>query len=184
MSLFKALFDLSQQTGQVKNTRKAIFDTRDRLRGTPQFSEMFHSVIIDAEHPPAAIAGDHTSGAFAGVAWQSDRGAYEPYSTVKYQDFNLGYVECCAFFLLVQECYPNVYDFPNRTTTDIANGVPVELIMKKQFIGKALKGVGIPAKVEKSVPEQNGNGQRFCSNCGSKVASGAGFCSSCGSKIV
>ena len=192
------LFDAMSKAAAIRNDvqtvkagRAAIFNVRDKLRGTPQFSEIFYSIIgNDVNHPPRHVEGNQ-SGGFWTEAWDPSAGNYEPFSTQKLQDDNVGYIEGCAVYLLIQECYPNVYDFPSNTTTAIQNGATIKLIMNKQFIGKALKPATVPAAPVVAAPPQapvqapaaNGATPAFCSACGSRLAPGAAFCGGCGSKV-
>ena len=186
-ALFRALSamaDMQNQNKAVKNTRGAIFEIRDRLRNSPQFSNVFYNVLINTKHPPMEIICDYANASFWSIAWDETVGSYEPYSTLKRQDINIGYQEGCAIFLLIQECYPNVYDFPNSTTTDIANQVPISLKMKKGFIGKALAPAVTPKVFEAAEPQKQAqSGSKFCTECGAALADGAKFCSGCGNKI-
>lgn len=182
----------------VKNTRKAIFEIRDRLRGTPLFSQMFYQIVVDPYHPPCKIEATQT-GQFWSQAWTASMGNYEPYTTQKLDDHNLGYAEGCAIYLLIQECYPNVYDFPSNTTTALANGATIKLNMKKQFVGKALKPATLPAPANAApvqqpvyatpaqpayeAPAPAQTAAKFCTNCGNKLQPGAKFCSGCGTKL-
>lgn len=178
------LFDLISNSAKlhnsvsgVTNSRKAIFAVRDALRGTPQFSALFYAVVGDVQHPPRFIEATQ-SGIFSSEVWNTDLGGYEPYKTVKIEDKNIGYTEGCAVFLLIQECYPNVYDFPSNTMAAIQNGAVIQLKMRQQFLGRKL----IPAVTPPAVPASP-TGAAFCSNCGQKIASGAAFCSGCGNKL-
>ena len=146
LDLIRGISNLQQQTGTVKNARQQIFQIRDRLRNTPQFSEIFYSIVNDPSHPPVKIVIDYTQGGFLSMGWDERVSNYEPYLTGKHVDPNIAYAEGCAIFLLIQDCYPNVYDFPNRTTTQISEGVPLELNMKVQFQGKELIPAVTPKK--------------------------------------
>lgn len=145
-NLIRGISDIQQQTGTVKNVRQQIFSTRDRLRNTPQFSEIFHSIVKTPEHPPVQIVLDYTQGSFLSMDWDARTQNYEPFLTAKYLNSNIAYVEGCAIFLLLQDCYPTVYDFPNRTATQVANGVPLELNMKPQYQGRELIPAVTPKK--------------------------------------
>ena len=187
LDLIRGVSEIQQQTGAVKNTRQQIFGIRDRLRNTPQFSEIFYNIVSDPSHPPMQIVIDYTQGGFLSMDWDLRTGNYEPYTTVKYTDPNIAYAEGCAIFLLIQECYPDVYDFPNRTVTQVAEGVPLELNMKKQFVTKQLipastpKQFSVPAP--QAAPAAQTSAPSFCSNCGAKLEAPVRFCPSCGAKI-
>lgn len=83
-----------------------------------------------------------------------------------------------------------MYDFPNRTVTQVSEGVPLELNMKNQFQCKRLIPATTPAqltnKSDQSAPQTTCESSsaatvnRFCSNCGAKLHETARFCSSCG----
>ncbi len=176
-----------QNSNVVKNSRKAIFEMRDRLRGTSQFSTLFYAIINDINHPPRNIEATQL-GEFWSESWDSTVNNYEPYATQKYIDSNIGYCEGCAIYLLIQECYPNVYDFPGNSVAAIEGGATIKLIMKKEFIGKTLKPAVTPQPIknEPSIPNvQNTQYQTpaFCCNCGTKLASNTAFCPCCGNKI-
>lgn len=136
--LIRGIGDLQQQAGTIKNIRQQVFQLRDRLRNTPQFSDAFYSIIKDPSHPPLQIVIDYTQGSFLSMDWDYRTRNYEPYLTVKHVDQNIAYNEGCAIFLLIQECYPDVYDYPSRTTTQISNGVPIELNLKAPYQGRTL----------------------------------------------
>ena len=145
--LIRGINGVQQQVGAVKNVRQQIFLTRDRLRNTPQFSEIFYSIIKEPSHPPFQIVIDYTQGNFLSMDWDVRTQNYEPYLTSKHFDPNIAYTEGCAIFLLIQDCYPNVYDFPNRTAAQVSNGVPLELNMKAPFQGKQLIPAITPEKI-------------------------------------
>ena len=197
MGLFRAargIAEISNQTSTVSNARKRIFAVRDALRGTPQFSEIFYKLIPDPSHPPKQIVCNYENNSFWTIGWQNQYNTYEPFTTIKHQDVNIGYIESCAVFALFQECYPNVYEFPNRTITQIEQGVPNELNMKKAFIGKALKPAITPAPVQPvcaqpvrqtvAVPSETAQAApAFCMNCGKKLSGAEKFCPGCGNRI-
>ena len=191
----------------VKNARKDIFEYRDRLRGTPVFADYFYKLIgDDVSHPPRKIEATQT-GNFWSEQYVTAYGNYEPFTTHKFDDPNVGYLEGCAIYLLIQECYPNVYDFPSNTTAQLADGATIKLNMKKQFVGKALKPANLPPRAvpapapapapapvaaapapapvaaapaaEVKVPPV----PRFCSQCGAPRQPDAKFCMGCGHKF-
>ena len=169
----RAAAELQQQGALVKNARKEIFTIRDRLRGTRQFAEIFHQVVGNPERPPMQIQCDYMNHAFFTIGWDDLGNNYEPYSTWKATDGNIAYYEAAAIFLLVQECYPNVYDFPNRTATQLQAGVSIELNMKKNFIGKKVRPAILPAKPSVSTPTPVATTvaeKKFCSNCGKQLS--------------
>jgi hypothetical protein len=93
-------------------------------------------------------------------------------------------------YLLIQDCYPNVYDFPGNTLDAIANGATIKLIMKKNFIGKPIAPVSPPRNVSPALqPVQPQDSQApattpaFCSRCGNKLSPDSVFCSGCGNKV-
>ena len=116
------------------------------------------------------------------IGWDANANNYEPYSTLKATDGNIAYFEAAAVFLLLQECYPNVYDFPNRTVTQLDMGVPIELNMKKEFVGKKLRPAILPER-----PQNVGNtptvNVKYCSKCGMQLSADAKFCSGCGGEL-
>jgi len=215
MALFRSLRNsvatttaVAMDVRQVKNLRKAIFEVRDRLKGSPQYSQIFYSIINDVNHPPRHIVANQ-SGCFWTEAWQGT--TYEPFSTMKYQDPNIAYIEGCAVYLLIQESYPNVYKFPNNRMDDILNGAQIELIMEKKFIDKTLQPAVIPpapapapvqqvpvqqvpapvqqvpAPVQQApAPVQQAPAPvagGFCPNCGTRREVGARFCANCGNPL-
>ncbi len=190
MGLFKSIFNLTSsinnaksQNNTVKNSRKAIFELRDKLRNTPQFSKIFYTLIEDPAHPPRNIEASQ-NGSFWSEAWDAEMQNYEPYTTEKLNDSNIGYYEGCAVYLLIQECYPNVYDFPSNSLQDLQNGATIKLVMKKEFIGKAIKPASEPKKYAASAVQQPSSaGAAFCSGCGKPVSSDTAFCPSCGKKL-
>lgn len=188
--LAQSASNLKQQTSGVKNTRKEIFAIRDRLRNTPQFAQFFHNIVKCPERPPVRITADYAHGSFLTMDWDTRTNNYEPFMTVKYQDANVAYCEACAILLLVQECYPNVYDSTNQTLAQIEQGVPVEMYMKKQFVQKTLIPASVPQNyapqpVQTDVinNQQVNSAPKFCGNCGSPLQPNSAFCTSCGSKI-
>lgn len=192
----------------TKNARNAIFSVRDKLRGTTQFSEAFYKIIGDINHPPRHIEANQ-SGGFWSEGWDAAAKNYEPYTTQKLQDSNIGYTEGCAIYLLIQECYPTVYDFPSNSMSAIQNGATIKLIMKKQFLGKKLKPATVPPRVgpvsepaatcpvqpEYPIPPVSSVSAapsaqmisaarpRFCSACGNRLEEDARFCTNCGKPI-
>ncbi len=186
MGIFSSLSALGREIGGVSNTRKAIFELRDRMRGTGAFSQVFYRLIDNVNYPPCYIEASQT-GSFWSQAWIPAEKNYEPYTTCKFEDGNIAYLECCAIYLLIQECYPNVYDFPSNTTTQIENGATTKLVMKKQYMGKALKPAVVPPEPIQPqqsavAPSQVGTAC-FCSACGTKLSEGAAFCSNCGKRV-
>lgn len=169
----------------VSNSRKAIFEMRDRLRNTPQFSKLFYQLIGDPSHPPRRIEATQ-SGDFWSEAWIAAYANYEPYTTHKFSDSNLGYIEGCAIYLLIQECYPNVYDFPSNTLAALENGATIKLIMKKNFVGQALMpAVAPPAPPASPAPTAAPAAGLvrefvFCGQCGTKNNGTSRFCCGCG----
>lgn len=135
---------LASNMSAVKDSRNRIFSIRDNLRGTPVFSQIFYTLIQDPYHPPRSIEGNQ-SGCFWTEGWVASFNNYEPFSTQKMQDPNIAYYEGCAIYLLIQECYPNVYDFPSNSLSAVENGAHIYLKMKKQFIGKPLTPATLPA---------------------------------------
>lgn len=185
-SAFSRTASVIQDSNTVKNSRKEILSMKDRLDGTPQFSTIFYKLITDVNHPPRYIEATQ-SGDFWSQNWQPASNTYEPYTTIKHSDRNIGYCEGCAMYLLIQECYPNVYEFPGNTMADIQNGATIKLIMRSQFLNKALGPAKIPDPVAEkpSAPsvQTPAATPAFCSRCGTKLAPGAAFCSGCGTKI-
>ena len=208
MSISAIVGDVSQ----VRNLRKAIFDCRDRLRGTDVFAEVFHALIgEDYTHPPVNIEGTQ-DGQFRAAQWIPARKNYEPVMKEKYVNPEVVYPVGCAVYLLIQEVYPNVYDFPSNTISKLEGGATIKLNMKRKFIGQALTPKNPPqymppapqqnmqqAPRQNMRPQYTGAGQgtpapqnaapeaqpapKFCSNCGAKLMPGARFCGVCGSKI-
>lgn len=184
----------------VKNARNEIFEYRDRLRGTPVFADYFYKIIgDDVSHPPRKIEATQ-SGNFWSEQYITAYGNYEPFTTHKFDDPNVGYLEGCAIYLLIQECYPNVYDFPSNTTAQLADGATIQLNMKKQFIGKELKPAVVPprvtpapapaaapapapASVQAAPAPAAAPVPKFCSQCGAPRQPDARFCMGCGHKF-
>ena len=184
--------NIKREFSGVKNTRREIFDIRDRLRNTPQFAELFHNIIRYPEHPPVKIVSDYARGVFMTMDWDTRTNNYEPFLTAKYQDTNIAYCEACAILLLIEECYPNVYDSTNQTLREIEQGVPIEMYMKKKFVQKTIVPANIPqgfAPVQSNVQQPVVNNQtinsapRFCGYCGKSLQPGSVFCTACGNKI-
>jgi len=191
---------------QVRNLRKAIFGCRDRLRGTDVFGEVFHALIgDDYTHPPVNIEGTQ-DGCFRAAQWEPARRNYEPVMREKYVNPEINYPVGCAVYLLIQEVYPNVYDFPSNTISNLEGGATIKLNMKRKFIGQALTPKNPPQyipqapqqPVRQNMQPQPGMQQapasqntapeaqsapKFCVNCGAKLKPGARFCAVCGSKI-
>ena len=189
MGLFSALSrtaSLIQDSNTVKGGRKEIMQMKSKLEGTPQFATLFYKLITDVNHPPRYIEATQT-GDFWSENWEAATSTYEPYTTIKHSDRNIGYCEGCAMYLLIQDCYPNVYDFPGNTISDIQNGATIKLIMKQQFVGKALGPAKVPTPVaaQPAAPATQAPTATpaFCSHCGTKLAPGSAFCSGCGTKI-
>lgn len=196
----------------VKNARSDIFEYRDRLRGTPVFADYFYKIVgDDVSHPPRKIEATQT-GNFWSEQYVPAYGNYEPFTTHKFDDPNVGYLEGCAIYLLIQECYPNVYDFPNNTMAQLADGATIQLLMKKQFVGKAIapavvppRATPAPAPVQQAAPAPApvqaapapaaapatapaaapvaAPVPKFCSQCGAPRQPDARFCMGCGNKF-
>lgn len=177
---------LASDMSMVKSGRNAIFNMRDRLRNTPQFSDFFYKIINDVTHPPRIIEATQT-GEFWSEAWIASYNNYEPYSTQKITDRNIGYIEGCAMYLLIQDCYPDIYDFPGNTVQQLNNGATIKLIMKKKYIGQPLQPAFLPPKVApvmQSVQQTPVNtAGRFCTNCGNKNDDSSKFCCKCGTPL-
>ena len=149
-----SLADIAYHAGriaQTNNLRKNIFEIQKNLRGTPQFAELFYQLIgQDIHHPPKEISGTQ-QGVFWTAGWEPARGAYEPFTTQKVANPNIAYQEGCALFLLIQEIYPNVYKFPNNTTDQVMAGAGIQLLMRKEYIGRPL----MPAYTPGQAPAQS-----------------------------
>lgn len=203
MSISAIVGDVSQ----VRNLRKAIFGCKDRLQGTDIFAEVFHALIgDDYTHPPVNIEGTQ-DGYFRAAQWEPVRKNYEPVMREKYVNPEINYPVGCAIYLLIQDVYPNVYDFPSNTISKLEGGATIKLNMKKKFIGQALTPKNPPQYVPpapqqpaqqnmqqpvqpsmnqappvKPAPEAQ-EAPRFCVNCGTKLVPGARFCGKCGTRI-
>lgn len=203
MGLFRSVRNLANSTASlqqsiatqkgIKNMRQQIFDIRDRLKGTPQFAEIFSSIVNDIHHPPCHIVANQ-SGCFWTEAWQGT--SYEPFSTAKYNNPDIAYLEGCAIFLLIQEMYPNVYTFPSNSAADIADGVQIELIMDKKQYGKGLNPTFDPRRAAPAAPAPAAPAPApvnpapagaveagFCPKCGKPHAAGVKFCGYCGHRF-
>ena len=138
------LVNTAQYFSSQSNLRKSILNVQNNLRGTSQFAALFYKLIgQDVHHPPVQIEGTQ-SGVFWTAAWDPARFTYEPFTTEKMSDPNIGYIEGCALFLLIQEVYPNVYKFPGNTLEQIQNGAHIHLNMRKECIGQAVMPAYIP----------------------------------------
>lgn len=173
------------------NSPSMIYAVREKLRGTPRFSEIFYTLIGDINRPARFIEATQT-GAFRSACWDPARNTYEQMPTMKLNDPQIGYIEGCAIFLLIQECFPNVYEFPPNSVTQLQMGATIKLVMKSGFVGRMLNPALIRqpmANVQQPVPQpqqpqsQSAPGRKFCSNCGAPVSEGMRFCSSCGAKL-
>ena len=185
-----------QEVKTVKNMRKNIFALKDRLANSAEFSQDFYTLIQDVSRPPKLMSCT-TVGTIASEEWRPAENNYEPFSTIKIENPNYNYEVMCAFMLLIQDCYPNVYDSPNVTLAQLQNGATGDLIMKKKFLGKMLKPKSVPAAVEQQ-PQQPEQPQTqavrrpaqeirqdvmYCPNCGNPHPVSAKYCSKCGNQF-
>ena len=136
-----------QEVKTVKNMRKNIFALKDRLANSAEFSQVFYTLIKDVSRPPMLMSCT-TVGTILSEEWRPAENNYEPYPTIKIENPNYNYEVMCALMLLIQDCYPNVYDSPNVTLAQLQNGATGDLIMKKKYLGKLLKPKTVPAEVE------------------------------------
>ena len=135
--------NIHNDISSVKKLRKEIFELKDRLAGTHQYATIFYSLITDINHPPCYIEWT-PGGVFWTQNWEPQVFNYEPFSTAKYQDQNIGNIEANAIFLLIMDSYPNVFDSSNYTIAQLQAGTAqFRLDMKKEFYGRQL----IPAVV-------------------------------------
>ncbi len=185
MGLFKSV-------NTVKKLREKIYTAQKQLRNSPQFSTIFYKLIQDPAHPPRYIEATQ-SGEFWTEAWLGNYNAYEPYKTLKFTDPSFGYAEGCALYLLIQECYPSVYEFPDNTVREIEGGATIKLIMRESCAGLPLRPIQAPpmsqafSAVTSSVSASVGTPApatgKFCTQCGAQNAPEARFCQSCGNRL-
>ena len=176
-----AIAQTISDAGDVKQIQKEISEMTNRLRNTPQFAKVFHALITDPSHPPRFVEFAYQSGEFWSENWESSTRTYEPYTTCKYADRNIAYVEGCAIYLLLQECYPNVFTFKQNTITQFRDGATNKLYMNEEFVGKAIKPVILPPHPQgQSIPKEEA---KFCPSCGSPVSTTHLFCGNCGNKL-
>ena len=175
-----------QDAKTVKSMRKNIFALKDRLENSAEFSQVFYTLIQDISRPPKLMSCT-TVGTILSEEWRPAENDYAPYATIKIENPNYNYEVMCAFMLLIQDCYPNVYDFPNVTLEQLRNGATGDLIMKKKYLGKILKPKSVPAAVEQpkvQAVRQPDPGMSqdvmYCPNCGNPHPASAKFCAKCG----
>ena len=179
-----------QEVKTVKNMRKNIFALKDRLENSAEFSQVFYTLIQDVSRPPKLLSCT-TVGTIATEAWRPAENDYELFATIKLENPNYNYEVMCAFMLLIQDCYPNVYDSPNVTLAQLQNGATGDLIMKKKYLGRLLKPKTVPAAVQQPPqmqavrPPVQGTNQdvMYCPNCGNPHPASAKFCSKCGNQF-
>ena len=120
----------------VKNLRKEIMDKKSEIQGSAFVNDIIANAITDPTHPPCYIEG--TCEGLYVQYFDSSANSYIPNKVLLSPTEELTYVVGCAVFLIIQEAYPNVYDFPGRTIQQIQNGATIELVMKKPYKGVML----------------------------------------------
>lgn len=189
-NLINASFELTRDISDTYTINNDVYSLRDRLRSSPQYSIIFQRLVDDINHPPCSISRDCNS-VFWTQKWEPYANNYEPFCTSKFQDSNINGRVCCAIYLLIQESYPNIYDFPKNSLNSIRDDTAdYQLIMKREYYGKSLIPAYIP--VLPTIP-QNYNqmyyqntgfrNQLFCTQCGKRLTSDSIFCTGCGNKI-
>lgn len=184
----------SIQRLQIPNRFNAeVQNMKEQLRYTRQYSEIFYSLISNTTFPPCLIEFTK-DGVFWTREWEENVKNYEPFSTAKMQNINVDSVVVYAVFKLIQESYPNVYNFPSNTLSSFEAGTELyRLIMIPKYFGFALR----PAFVPETVEQFNSSGstmqrassypsaysKRFCAVCGYNNPSGSKFCSKCGNRL-
>ena len=167
----------------VKAANKEIYEQMDRLRNSYQYADIFYRLAGDVNHPPCEIEWTK-NGTFYTQGWEARTNNYEPYSTAKYQDVNTTILIANALLALIQESYPNVYDFPGMTFREIEAGTDTyKLIMNRSFLGQHLIPAFLPERNSTQPEQTNTVNNQFCSKCGNCLAPEAIFCTECGNRI-
>ena len=137
---------------QVAKMRRTIYKYRDELKNSPEYAEAFHGVIgSDLKRPPYSIAATQ-NGRFSTRSWSREASRYEDVATVKYVG-NFDYYRACALFLLIQDCYPGVYEYPTNTVSEIRNGAGIHLIMKSGNLARDLYPKYPPLHPDSNTPK-------------------------------
>lgn len=130
-----AVADVSRQIFRAKDLRKEIYKKRDSLRGVPMVENAITKIFEGAEqeHLPAKIKMT-TQGVFV-ISYDANLGKYNPVWEQRLTADDLpsyDYMNGCAIFLLIQEKYPSLYNFPNTKVNDIDNGQveEIQLVLK------------------------------------------------------
>ena len=166
---------------------------KEQLRYTRQYSEIFYSLISNITYPPCFIECTK-DGVFWTRDWEENVKNYEPFSTVKMQNSNVDSVVVYAVFKLIQESYPNVYNFPSNTLSRFEAGTELyRLIMIPNYFGFALRPAFVPKTVEQfnsssSITQgessyPSANSKKLCTVCGYNNPNGSKFCSKCGNRL-
>lgn len=130
-----AISETSRQYFRAKDLRNEIYKRRDSFRNLPIIESAISKVFegSDLTHLPARIkmTGD---GVFI-LSYDANMGKYNPLWEQRLGEGDLpsfGYMNGCAFFLLIQEKYPELYDFPNTKVNDVDEGTveEISLILK------------------------------------------------------
>ncbi len=126
----------------VHSARVEIFKLKKEMIRTPLLKEIVNSVFGDSGYIPRRIILN-SSGIIARVYDHNTR-TYHPNGVTVYQpDVSFDYVIGCALLSTFQDIYPNVYNFPNQNSTQLAedldNGTwSVTLEMKDEYVNKAV----------------------------------------------
>ncbi len=126
----------------VHNLREAIYQRKAEIAKSDLVKEIFTILFADETHPPREILVNVH--AVSARRYEADKNSYQIYSEpVVHPEHPFDYPTACALFLLIQDKYKNVYDFPSVTMTQLQPAIQsgtwqTTLQMKAPFIGKAL----------------------------------------------
>lgn len=137
--LGNAIADLAIQSADVSKMRKEVYKRRDAFRGTPIIENLFNLIFDDPDHLPGKIALN-SEGIFV-VPFDPETQKYATTWVKKAGEGDLpsfDYVNGCAVFLLIQEKYPKLYDFPNTKITDFQNGTVDAIYLNLKSAGEII----------------------------------------------
>lgn len=133
------LADISCQSFRAKELTREIHKKRDSFRGLPVVETAITKIFdgFDAVHLPAKIKLT-VEGVFI-IAFDPKLGKYNPAWEQRLTAEDLpafDYLNGCAFFLLIQEKYPGLYNFPNTKVDNVDYGVVEEIRLELKSAGE------------------------------------------------
>ncbi len=137
-----AAVDLIQENSLVHNSRQGIYKRKAEIVKTPMVREIIHAVVGDSSHPPIYIE-IYPQGILT-RPYDVESDTYHPNGILAYTpEIVFDYEIACALCLIIQDMYPDIYDFPNTTITGLSGQLEkgtwtTKLILKQEHLYKEI----------------------------------------------